>query len=208
MTQQIRELTKSTKELERRNHDLNYKADISIDRLKLDDILEDNPTKYAEWGEQWATAKKSLRVLQTKLKLEKDKYKENLEYTKAKLSEDLRINFDQYGFEKKPTDKQSENWFIVHAEYQAAIKSNKKLKKLMYQVVRAESICDRLEMVIEAFKQKGYDLGSLVQLHHDLYWNVPTAKEKKRQLKDESHYEEQNSKINEKMKRRKDIYGD
>lgn len=179
---------------------MSYREAISIDRLKLDDILEENPSKFMEWGEQWIAVKEARDVIADKLKLAKDKYKENLEYVKAELFEELRINWAKYDFDKKPTDKQTENWIIVQEEYQKAVKDNKKIKKLQFQLIRADRNCNRLKLVIEAFEQKKYNMGNLVQLHHDLYWNVPTTKEAKRRLKEIDGFVEQNSRINRKMK--------
>ena len=133
-------------------NDFSYRESISIDRLKLDDILEENPNKFMEWGEQWVSVKTKRDSVEDQLKLAKSKYKENLEFVKAELAEELRINHSKYDFDKKPTDKQTENWIIINEEYQKELKDNKLIKKIKVKLIKEDRNCNRLKLVIEEFE--------------------------------------------------------
>ena len=95
---------------------MSYQEDIFLDSDELDKEWIKQSSLYLKYSSLHADAI-----------AERDKCKEELEVVKAEILVDLQSNFDNYGFDKKPTDSVAKSYIETEKE---VIAFNKKLIEL------------------------------------------------------------------------------
>lgn len=89
-----------------------YAKDLRIGYAdELEDQWEKQPALFMKYGEEWAA---SVR--------RRDNAKENLEVVKARIDKDVRDNYSDYGFDKKPTEAGITATVVAHGEVREAAK--------------------------------------------------------------------------------------
>lgn len=114
-----------------------FKDDMKLDVLDLDRAALNQPSLYAENGEQWAQAI-----------LDRDKAKERLSAKRTEVDESVRNDPDKYGL---PTgSKPTETWILNKiAQHEEVIALTEELNKAQYNVnimvVGKEALDHRLQ---------------------------------------------------------------
>ena len=133
--------------------DLNYEQDVSIDETALD----------VEWLQQANLMYKYARY-QAETKKAMDEAKERLDFIKAKLEMDIRVNPENYGL-SKVTESAVASTILLQPEYQEASKK--------YIEARYEN--DVASAAVRAIDQKKTALENLVKLLSVSYFAGPSA---------------------------------
>jgi hypothetical protein len=121
-----------------------YKKDLTITLEDLGDNWLDQPQKFMEYGESWANAVRT-----------RDKKKEMLDITKAELDSDIRANWENYGFDKKPTE----------AAISAAITQDKKFKDANEELAQAIEDMNIMAVAKSAFEHRKKALENITSLY-------------------------------------------
>jgi len=134
--------------------ELNFSEDIITDKYRLDWELVNGPQIHNDWGKVESQAKK-----------EQQKAKAKIDLVNAELDEDIRTNWEDYNFDKRPTEA---------AIKQAIIKSDR-YQKAMEDFIEANSNVNYLGHCMDEFDQKHDNLGRLIKLFLTGYYSESTA---------------------------------
>ena len=85
---------------------MGYEYDLNIDKYSLDLEWEKQAQLYMKWSERYAEAVRN-----------RDRAKEKLELVRAAIDEDIRLNPEKYGFDKKPTESAISAMIIKSDKY-------------------------------------------------------------------------------------------
>jgi hypothetical protein len=130
---------------------LDYKSDLKIDQLFLDQNLLEQPLLTMSYSE--ALSQKQL---------EADKINERLNVAKAQLDKEIRSNPESFGLAKL-TEATISNMILLDPQIQEL---NSALTDLNYEI----SI---LKAAVSAFNHRKKSLELLVQLFIGSYWSLP-----------------------------------
>jgi len=142
--------------------DDSYKDDLKIDKTKLDVEWEFQSLLFMKWAEAHAQAI-----------FERDKVKEQLDFVRSEIDENIRVDFESYGFDKKPTEAAISAKIIMTAKY-----------KVMYEkLAEANKNVNILAGAREAMNHKKKALENITQLWTMGYFSDPKIPNK---IKDDS----------------------
>lgn len=82
-----------------------YDQDHYLDKLNLDVEVAQQSGLYMKWSKRAARATKERIILEEKLKLIKDAAKRTLEEVRAKIDSQIRLNPENFGYDKKPNEE-------------------------------------------------------------------------------------------------------
>jgi len=135
-----------------------YEKDLSIDKYKLDEELIIHGDLFMKWSERYADAIE-----------ERDKSKENIDIVRAGIDKDIRDNYENYDFDKKPTESAISNTIITQKKYREAINEHSKN-------IHSLNIITSAREAMGQFKMKRLD--KLVDLWLAGYWADVSPKNK------------------------------
>jgi len=145
--------------------ELNYKSEIQIDPNNLEEEWINQPSLYLKYSEEYANAVAN-----------KDRAKSNLEVVYARIDAKVRIDWDEYGFDSKPTEPAIKQFIAKNAEYRKAVKRH----------VMAVKESNLMAGVKHSFDHRRKALENLVQLHISGFHSEPKIRrpqEKRRSVK-------------------------
>lgn len=149
---------------------MGYQTDISINKHALDFELERQAQLVDSYGMEQAVAE-----------YKRDRFKDRLELEKSDIFIDVKTNFEDYGFDKQPTDTLAKST----VERQASIqKLKQKLRGANFKV-NAWKASNR------ALSHKKTSLQGLYQLFTTGYWGavkVPGDQQNEYTSHDQDHY--------------------
>jgi len=166
---------------------MNYQEDIEINKDMLD----------VEWGKQSSLYLKYSKEYANAL-YQKEKAKESLDVTSAKVFLEIKTSYEEYGLEKQPSDKMTNEVLLLDERVQTA--KNILLEK-SYEV-------NILLSAKNAFEHKKTALEMLSKLYLSGYWSTPqiSSEHKDKKEKELRKTLEQKTSTNKRMaklKRRK-----
>lgn len=123
--------------------ELNYRTEIQIDPNNLEDEWINQPSLYLKYSEAYANAVAN-----------KDRAKSNLEVVYANIDAKVRVDWDEFGFDSKPTEPAIKQFILKNAKYRNAIKSH----------VMAVKEANLMAGVKHSFDHRRKALENLVQL--------------------------------------------
>jgi len=140
---------------------------LEIDSLKLDEEWLNQPKMRQLWGEKLADAQ-----------LELDDAKSSLAVVTAELDNEIRSDPDIYGIKK-----------ITESAIASAIPRNELHQRAMKKLNKARHQVNVLQAAVEALEHRRAALKSLVELHGQDYFAVPSmprgVKNKRREKNDD-----------------------
>ena len=123
-----------------------YEVDLKVNKFKLDEEWEDQPLLYMKWAERVAEAKSDTFRAEEKLKQTKAQMKFEIEKCKAELDDEIRNEWDLFGFDKKPTEAAIVSCILTQEKYHTKMKEqNKKLSDAINEVAEAIKTSETLE---------------------------------------------------------------
>jgi hypothetical protein len=135
--------------------ELNYKSEIQIDPDNLEEEWINQPSLYLKYSEEYANAVAN-----------KDRAKSNLEVVYAKIDARVRVDWDECGFDSKPTEPAIKQYISKNAEYRKAVKKH----------VMAIREANLMAGVKHSFDHRRKALENLVQLHISGFHSEPRIK--------------------------------
>jgi len=175
---------------------LDYSEEIKVDRYNLEVLLEGQAELYGKYAKAWAEAVAEREKLARRIKIEKDKLKE----IEAELDAMVRVDWEEYGFKKAPTESAIRSWIILQSEYKI---QQKEIYRLDLEKIECFRIENRLDGAKYAFDHRKSSLEGLTKLMLGGYYSKPHVPQ---EMKDESEglkREGEEKKIRESVKRRK-----
>lgn len=164
----------------------NFKQDVKIDPLALDDANIIQAELYAEWGERWASAVK-----------ERDYLKEQKDMVKAELDEKIRSRPEKYGWEgsKSPTEAFISSQILLQQEYIAVSNS----------LIEAQYNVNMMGLAKEAIENKGKSIDRELEMYR-LGYKVISMQEKPSRKEDvaKKNTQEQNEGLKRNRRLRKE----
>ena len=132
---------------------LNYSKDIKLDKYNLDFELVNGPSIRNKWSKEFKEQKKK-----------RDKAKAKIELVSAEKDEDIRNNWEEYKFDKKPTEAAIKQAIIKTEEFQEETD----------KFIEANSEAKYLELCLEEFNQKHDNLRGLIKIYLTGYYQEST----------------------------------
>ena len=128
------------------------KKDLSIDKHNLDSEWEQQALRVQKWTERAADAGEEER-----------RTKDNVEFRKSELDEDIRKNYKSYGFEEPPKEGAIKVCIFRQEQYKVA----------MDEYISAKKILSLIEGIVKSLDHKKSGLKDEVQLWMSGYWAEP-----------------------------------
>lgn len=161
---------------------MDYKDDIAINEDSLD----------TEWLNQPRLTYKYSKVL-ANLEKAKDKAKENVDFVKATIDKDIRLNPEKYDI-TKITESVVMNAILLHSEY----------KEAMDLYLEAKFEMKVAFGVVNALQDKKVALENLVKLHGQQYFAGPSVpRDLSKEWEAKQKEKQTNANVASKMRRRR-----
>ena len=142
-----------------------YSEDEMLDKYSLDEEFEKMVTLYKYWGDKYAEARANRVRTDEILKLEKSDAKAELEEEIAKIDLDIRTNFEEYDFDKKPTENAIRATIFGTKRYlKAKEKFNQKVREAIDKMAEAVREKESYYAAREGMKIKSQSLSELRKL--------------------------------------------
>jgi hypothetical protein len=175
---------------------LSYSEDLKIDKYDLENLWEDHQDRYMTYAETYAEAVKNRDEAKEELTFRKAEAYDELERVKAELDQEIRKNYEKYGF-VKITDPLVNQWVIVQPQYKQALASYRKIiREYSKKLNTAEYEVNVLDGVKKAFEHRKIAMDNLTRLMLGGYFSGKPSKdvkeivkEKREQKRDDTMHE-------------------
>jgi hypothetical protein len=181
---------------------MSYSEDLKINKYDLENLWEDHQDRYMEYAEAYADAVKNRDDAKEELAFRKAEAQDELDRTKAELDQEIRKNYESYGF-VKITDPLVNHWIIVQPSYKKTLSSYRKIiREYSKKLNAAEYEVNVLEGAKKAFEHRKTAMDNLTRLMLGGYFSGKPSKdvkeivkEKREQKRDDAMHETLNSSI-------------
>lgn len=123
---------------------MGYKEDLQIEFYNLENNLIEQPGLYMKYAQEGVNINEK-----------KDRLKQELEVLKSNLDAKLRGNFEEYGFEKSPTEAAVKAW----------INKNDKIITISTDIIELQRESGIISAALVALEHRKKSLQGLVQLY-------------------------------------------
>ena len=121
---------------------MGYKEDLTIDKFSLPEEWERQPQLYMQWAEAHALAMDEV-----------SRAKEQLDLVKAELDEQIRVDPERFGFDKKPTEAAISACIVKQTIYNDAYKHYLEKNKSSNILAGAKEAMNHKKKALEGLTQ-------------------------------------------------------